>query len=61
MEQWIRILEQKQTELELIASWASQVNLGKVRDYCREAKFELVEEISRLRKMTTKTDNHETI
>ena len=43
---WIKVLREKQAELELIASWASQVDLRLVRDYCRSAAFELKKEIS---------------
>jgi len=34
MEDWIRVLEYKQSELSILAHWASQVNLGRVRDHC---------------------------
>ena len=46
---WINTLTEKVNELELIASWASIVEYGKVRDYCRKAKYELVEKIRRLK------------
>ena len=46
--QWINALREKATELEIIASWASLVNLGKVRDACRIAKSEILSEIKRL-------------
>jgi hypothetical protein len=42
---WIDVLKGKIADLELIASWASCVGLGKVRDYCRLAEHQLKEEI----------------
>ena len=44
---WIRTLRDQQTQLELVASWASIVQLGSVRDLCRSAKAELQKEIER--------------
>lgn len=38
---WIAVLEQKISQLELIASWASQVGYGNVRDDCRKAIYDL--------------------
>jgi hypothetical protein len=38
---WVGTLRVKMHELELIASWASQVQLGTVRDYCRKAIADL--------------------
>lgn len=38
---WKQVVESEINKLELIASWASQVNLGRVRDYCRLAQAEL--------------------
>lgn len=40
-DQWSKTLQQKINELELIASWASQVGYGNVRDDCRKAIYEL--------------------
>lgn len=48
MDQWIRTLKEKLSELELLSSWASIVNLGNVRDYIRRAEYELKQEIKRL-------------
>lgn len=42
---WIQTLERKQQDLEHIASWASMVNLGDVRDHCRKATAVLRREI----------------
>jgi hypothetical protein len=42
---WRAILLDKIGELELIASWASQVGYGAVRDHCRMAIAELREKI----------------
>lgn len=44
---WEQTLTEKAAELELIASWASQTNFGRVRDLCRQAKHELLEEVDR--------------
>ena len=40
---WNQVVEEKISELELIASWASQTNYGEVRDYCRRAIADLKE------------------
>jgi len=44
---WAAIIQEKMRELELIASWASMVHLGSVRDNCRIAVSELKHELSR--------------
>jgi len=49
-ESWIRVVEQKINELELIASWASQVGYGNVRDDCRKAIYDLKYRIGGLNK-----------
>lgn len=46
--EWRKVLREKMSELELIASWASMTNFGRVRDSCREAKDVLRQEIKRL-------------
>lgn len=38
---WSDVLQSKIHDLELIASWASQVALGSVRDHCRMAIYDL--------------------
>ena len=38
---WPDVLKEKAMELECIASWASLVKLGTVRDHCRRAIAEL--------------------
>jgi hypothetical protein len=47
MNGWLDVLREKASELSLIASWASQVGLGRVRDYCRNAECEVRDEIKR--------------
>lgn len=42
---WRAVLLDRIGELELIASWASQVGYGRVRDLCRMAIAELREKI----------------
>lgn len=44
---WIEVLREKQTELRLIASWASQTGHNKVRDLCRQAEHDLAVELER--------------
>lgn len=51
MSNWIDTLSQKKSELELIASWASIVNLGTVRDACRTAIYEIKLEIDRQKEL----------
>lgn len=45
---WKQTVSDKISELEMIASWASQTNLGRVRDYCRMATAELKHELKRM-------------
>lgn len=45
---WTDTLRGKVHELELIASWASQVNLGRVRDHIRMATAEIQDEVARI-------------
>lgn len=40
---WYETLIEKAQELERIADWASAVNCGTVRDYCRKAAHEIRE------------------
>lgn len=47
---WTNTVIQKIAELELIASWASQTNLGRARDFCRQAQAELKYELKRVEK-----------
>lgn len=42
---WISTLTKKIYELELIASWASQVGYGTVRDHCRVAAYDILQSI----------------
>jgi hypothetical protein len=42
---WSDEVRKKISDLELIASWASQVNLGRVRDAIRNATAELRREL----------------
>ena len=42
---WEDTIREKISELELIASWASIVNLGSVRDHIRHATYELRKEL----------------
>lgn len=44
---WVVTLQEKISELELIASWASQVQIGRARDYCRLASSTLKDVIER--------------
>jgi len=44
---WSDTVREKISDLELIASWASQVNLGLVRDAIRNATYELKKELER--------------
>ncbi len=44
---WNKVLAEKASELELIASWASVTQYGRVRDLCREARSILLAEIAR--------------
>ena len=46
---WNDTLREKIIDLELIASWASQVNLGRVRDAIRHATYELRQELERFK------------
>lgn len=48
---WSDIVQSRMHELNLIASWASQVRMGRVRDLCREAAAELKYELERVRSM----------
>jgi hypothetical protein len=48
MDQWIITLKEKLSELALLSSWASIVNLSEVRDNIRKAEYELKQEIKRL-------------
>lgn len=44
---WSDVVRRQMHDLNLIASWASQVQLGRVRDLCREAVAELQYELDR--------------
>ncbi len=48
---WEDTVRGKMNELESIASWASIVGFGQVRDHCRLAKGELLRELERVRLM----------
>ena len=54
---WEQTLTRKMQDLEFIASWASQVQLGRVRDHIREATAEIRREIERDR--TNRTPKQE--
>ena len=41
MGDWRSVLDEKISDLELVASWASLVGYGRVRDLCRNAQCEL--------------------
>ena len=45
---WSDIVRSQMHQLNLIASWASQVQMGRVRDLCRKASAELNHELERL-------------
>ena len=44
---WSETVSEKMRELHLIGEWASFVDLGRVRDYCRSAEYELKQELTR--------------
>ena len=44
---WSSTIRSQMNQLDLIASWASQVQLGRVRDLCRQASAELKHELER--------------
>lgn len=44
---WSECVRQQRQALESVASWASQVNLGRARDLIREASYELKKEEER--------------
>lgn len=44
---WCKVLNDQINQLELIASWASQVQEGACRDHCREAIADLRRSIER--------------
>ena len=44
---WDDVLHEKASDLDLIASWASQVGMGDVRDLCRQAAHRLRQEAQR--------------
>ncbi len=44
---WVSVLNDRMNELEIIATWASLTNLGRVRDACRLAICELKQEKER--------------
>jgi len=44
---WKNSLTTKRSELSLVANWASMVQLGRCRDYCRMAMAEIDAEIAR--------------
>lgn len=48
---WEDTIRNKMADLNLIASWAAITNLGRVRDYCRSASYELRLELERCAKM----------
>lgn len=45
-DQWIDTLRQKKSQIDLLASWASQVNLGTCRDHLRLASADIACECS---------------
>jgi len=56
---WLNTLHRQIQDLTLIASWASQTNLGRVRDHIRHAIYELQSEIERVQLMMTDSKEKE--
>ena len=52
---WEEAVEEKIRQLELIASWASMTDFGKVRDLCRIAQSELKKHLEFLENSSKKT------
>lgn len=53
---WNETLQDYSTRLNSIAEWASIVNLGNVRDYCRLAKSELEKEQKRIQENSLESE-----
>lgn len=51
MDNWTTELQKQIAYLELIASWASQVGYGRVRDHIRMATYELRQQIKMRQEM----------
>jgi hypothetical protein len=58
---WNQTLQDYSIQLNSIAEWASIVNLGTVRDYCRLAKHEISKEQERINNNAFAAEKHDLI
>jgi len=53
---WVDTLNKKARELDVIATWASILNLGQVRDHCRFAASAIRDEVARLARISREAE-----